>query len=222
MQPPEAVSQRSRRVLLFTVCIQCGWAVAGCGGEASQRPPEAPVRDPSLAGEPAVPECDAVGINQRVGRHGTCVTGGVTRTVANRRQRLVIDDEIEIRLADLAVRPRGRDRLVVAWLRVRNLATRRLRWPVSARQVALWIDERLISQDPDRRLLALRTLGPRGKPTVTPAPGRASTVAAGWRLSPAAAARLRSRGSAIIVVPPHDGGRSVDDATRVGVLRLWK
>ena len=80
-----------------------------------------------------MPECDAVGINERVGRHGTCVIGGVTRTVADRRQRLILDDEIEIRLHDLAVRPRGRGRLVVASLRVRNLAARRLRWPVSAR-----------------------------------------------------------------------------------------
>lgn len=162
------------------------------------------------------------GINERVGRQGTCVIGGVRRTVADRRSRLVLDDDVEIRLEDLAVRPRGSGRIVVASLRVRNLGRGRIRWPMAARQVALWVDDRLIAQDPSGRALAVEALRPAGKPSVVLAAGRVSTVAAGWRLSAADAAGLRRRGSAIIVVPPGGGGRSVDAAARIGVLRLWK
>lgn len=209
-------------MVLGALCIPCALIVAACGGEAAQRSPQPPVGDVPRVAESPVRECDAAGINERLGQHGTCVIGDVTRTVANRRQRLVLDDEIEIGLGDLAVRPGGRGHMVAASLRVRNLGARRLRWPVSARQVALWLDQRLIPQDPDRRWLALQALRPRGKPRVALAPGGVATVAVGWRLSSAAVAALTRRGSAIIVVPPHGGGRSVEAATRIGVLRLWK
>ncbi len=177
--------------------------------------------DPSLVGKPKVAGCDAAGINERIGRQGTCVIGGVTRTVIDRRRRLVLDD-VEIRLEDLAVHPRGSGRIVVGSLRVRNLGAGRLRWPMAARQVALWVDERLIAQDPTGRRTALHEGRPAGKPSVVLAAGGVSTVAVGWRLPAATAAGLGRRGSAIIVVPPHGGGRSVDVAARIGVLRLWK
>lgn len=148
--------------------------------------------------------------------------GGVQRTVVNRRRRLVLDDKIEIRLGDLALRRHKSSRLVVGSLRVSNLGDRRLRWPVSVGQVALWIDERLIPQDRRGRSLALEAVGPGQKPRVELAAGQSSTVTVGWRISPAAAARLESRGSSIIVVPPHADARSVDVATRIGVLRLWR
>ena len=229
-QPSPVGSRRTRTMLISALCVHCAVAVASCGGDASQgrqtatvaEAPPAKAVDPPRVAETAVPGCDAAGINARVGRQGTCVIGGVTRTVTNRRQRLVLDDEIEIKLEDLAVRPRGSGRMVAASLRIRNLGDRRLRWPASARQVALWVDERLIVQDPRRRMLALQAVRPIGKRSVALAPGSVSTVAVGWRLPAAAAARLGRRGSAIIVVAPHRGGQSIDVATRIGVLRLWK
>ncbi len=212
------------------VWVQCAVAVSGCGEDAPRNAPVATAPapspptavDPPLVSEPEVPECDVAGINERVGRQGTCVTGGVTRTVADRHRRLVLDDDVEIRLQDLAVRARGSGRIVVASLRVRNLGRGRIRWPMTARQVALWVDRRLIAQDPGRRLLALKASRPFGKLSVVLPAGGVSTVAVGWRLSAATAVGLRRRGSAIIVVPPHGGGRSVDVAARIGVLRLWK
>ena len=225
-----AQAGRRRRVAVATVCVQCAMAVSGCGEDAPRNSPVATApatspptaADPPLLGEPEVPECDVAGINERVGRQGTCVTGGVTRTVADRHRRLVLDDSVEIRLQDLAVRPRGSGRIVVASLRVRNLGRGRIRWPMTARQVALWVDGALIAQDPSGRLLALKAIRPSGKPSVVLAAAGVSTVAVGWRLSAATAAGLRRRGSAIIVVPPHGGGSSVDVAARIGVLRLWK
>lgn len=216
--------------MISAVCLGCAVALSGCGGDASQNPPMATAPetspptavDESLVREPEVPGCDAAGINERIGRQGTCVIGGVTRTVADRRRRLVLDDEIEIRLEDLAVHPRRSGRIVVGSLRVRNLGASRIRWPVAARQVALWVDERLIAQDPTARRTALQEVRPAGKPSVVLAPGRVSTVAVGWRLPADTAAGVGRRGSAIIVVPPHAGGRSVDVAARIGVLRLWK
>lgn len=211
-------------------------AAAGCGGDggyeqptatAPQPPPplardDPPAPAPAPAGEPALPTCEAARITERGGRQGTCVIGNVTRTVANRGRPLVLDDEIAIRLEDLIVRPRGSHRMVVVSLRVENLGARSFRWPLSAAQIALWVDERLRPQDSAERSLALEAVGADAGPSVALAPGRRATVSAGWRLSPAAAARLRDRGSAIIVVPPHDGGRRVKAALRIGVLRLWK
>lgn len=205
--------RRDRRFLASALCIQCALAGVGCGGDASD--------SPATRGS-TVPECDAAGINERVGRHGTCVVGNVKRTVANRRARLVLDDDIEVRLRDIALRLRGRDRMVTVSLDVKNLRTRSLRWPASPRQLALWIDRRLITQDPRGRSLALRATRPAGKPRVTLAPGRISTVAAGWRLSRSTAAGLRQRGTAIIMVPPGGGSKWVEGAVRIGVLRLWK
>lgn len=214
---------------IATVWVQCAAVASGCGeaprsSSVATAPATSPAAavDPPLVGEPEVPACDVAAINERVGRQGTCVAGGVRRTVADRHRRLVLDDDVEIRLEDLAVRPRGSSRIVVASLRVRNLGRERIRWPMAAQQVALWVDERLIAQDPSERALAVEALRPAGKPSVVLSAGRVSTVAAGWRLSPAAAAGLRRRGSAIIVVPPGGGGRSVDAAARIGVLRLWK
>ena len=169
-----------------------------------------------------MPDCDAVGINERVGRQGTCVIGGVTRTVADRHRRLVLNGDVEIGLEDLAVRPRKSSRIVVATLRVRNLGRGPIRWPMAARQVALWVNKRLITQDPSGRSLAIQAVRPTAKASVVLAAGRLARVAVGWRLSATTAAGLRRRGSAIIVVPPHGGGRSVDVAARIGVLRLWK
>lgn len=228
--PAEAGQRRRRRVVICSVCAQCAVAVASCGEDASRNSPVATAPetspptalDPSLVGEPEVPDCDAVGINERVGRQGTCVIGGVTRTVADRHRRLVLNGDVEIGLEDLAVRPRKNSRLVVASLRVRNLGRGPIRWPMAARQVALWVDKRLIAQDPSGRSMAVEAVRPAGKASVVLAAGGVSTVAVGWRLSATTAARLRRRGSAIIVVPPHGGGRSVDVAARIGVLRLWK
>lgn len=205
-------------------------AAPGCGGDGgyeqptatAPQPPPPLARDDSPAGEPALPTCDAARITERDGRQGTCVIGNVTRTVADRARPLVLDDEIAIRLEDLIVRPRGRHRMVVVSLRVENLGARSFRWPLPAAQIALWVDDRLRPQDSRERSLALEAVGGDARPSVELAPGRMATVSAGWRLSPAAAARLRDRGSAIIVVPPHDGGRRVEEALRIGVLRLWK
>ncbi|MBW3608221.1 MAG: hypothetical protein KY463_07680 [Actinobacteria bacterium] len=221
---------RSRRTLICMLWIPFALAAAGCGGDGAfeqptataPQPPPPLASDDSPGGEPALPSCDAARITEHGGRQGTCVIGNVTRTVANRARPLVLDDEIAIRLEDLVVRPRGSHRMVVVSLRVENLGARSFRWPRSAPQIALWVDDRLRPQDADERALALEAVGTGARPSVALAPGRVATVAAGWRLAPAAAARLRDRGSAIIVVPPHDGGRQVKEALRIGVLRLWR
>lgn len=221
---------RSRRTLICALWVQCAVTAAGCGGDGgyeqptatAPQPPPPLASDDSPAGEPALPTCDAARITERGGRQGTCVIGNVTRTVANRARPLVLDDEIAIRLEDLVVRPRASHRMVMVSLRVENLGARLFRWPRSAPQIALWLGDRLRPQDADERSLALEALGADARPSVALAPGRMATVAAGWRLSPAAAARLRDRGSAIIVVPPHAGGRQVKEALRIGVLRLWR
>ncbi|MCA1706369.1 MAG: hypothetical protein LC808_25145 [Actinobacteria bacterium] len=209
--PPRLWRQHTSRGLAFAVCIQWALMVAACGDDTSNGPP---TRGSTVA------ECDDAGINEHAGRQGTCIIGDVKRTVANRRGRLVLDDDIEIRLREFVVEARGRDRLVLASLRVKNLRARPLRWPASARQVALWVNRRLISQGPHQRSLALRAIRPSARPRVTVGPGDVATVAAGWRLSRATAAGLRRRGSAIIAVPPGGGSEWVEGAARIGVLRL--
>ena len=228
--PAQAGRRRRRRVGVATVWVQCAVAVSGCGEDASRNSPVATApatspptaADPPLVREPEVPECDVAGINERVGRQGTCVTGGVTRTVADRHRRLVLDGDVEIRLQDLAVRPRGSGRIVIASLRVRNLGRDRIRWPMTARQVALWADGRLIAQDPGGRLVALKASRPFGKPSVVLPAGGVSTVGVGWLLRPedsggmpscvahppAAIAPTRCRLSVASVVVTSDCGRS--------------
>lgn len=213
LDPRPHWQRHALRFLASALCIQCALAGVGCGGDDPDRPP---------TGASTVPKCDAAGINEEDGRQGTCVINDVKRTVVNRRRRLVLDDDMEVRLRNLAVRARGDDRIVVASLRVKNLRDRPLRWPASARQVALWVNRRLISQNPSGRSLALRAIRPAAKPRIALAAGRVATVAAGWRLSRSTAAGLRRRGGAIIMVPPGGGSEWVEGAVRIGVLRLWK
>jgi len=213
-----------RAALICALGLGCALTAAGCGGDGARSsataPPEA--SDAAPDGAPAIPACELAGIDERGGRQGTCFIGDVTRTVVDRDRRLVFEDEIAIRLRDIEVSRRGGRRTVVASLRVENLGVRRLVWPAAAAQVALYAGERLYAQDLRGRSLALAAVRPPAGPRVSLAPGRAATVSAGWRLLPGVAARLRERGSAIIVIPPNDGGRRIAEAHRIGVLRLWK
>ena len=216
----------SRRSLIWALSIGCALSAAGCGGDAavpgSNGASTQPPREPAPDDAPSGPACELAGIDERGGRQGTCHIGDVTRTVVDRRRPLVFEDEIAVRLSRLEVQPHGSRRMVVASLRVENLGVRRLAWPTSAAQIALWVGDRLRAQDLRGRLVALAAAAPDADPRVALAPGQTATMAAGWSLLPGVAAQLGDRGSAIIVIPPHDGGRRVAEAHRIGVLRLWK